>query len=217
MRRPAANNRRPFAAWRAPDLARHGCSLGPRPREGEMRKTRGCSPCAATLGLRAPPAARAHPRIGGGFRSASARADRTHLQAISPINLTAQIQAPILLMASTLDTVVLITQSRAMADRMRASGKRVTLVEMPGDDHCSLRQPAACSSCGKWKRSSPPISAQMHNRMHNRARSPAHNTSCAWSPSSARPCAPAIARRELSCRGRLAWLRRRGRRALLPL
>jgi dipeptidyl aminopeptidase/acylaminoacyl peptidase len=63
------------------------------------------------------------------------RADGAHLQAISPANLAAQVQAPVLLIHGRDDTVVPIIQSRLMRDRLQAAGKQVRYVELDGDDH----------------------------------------------------------------------------------
>jgi dipeptidyl aminopeptidase/acylaminoacyl peptidase len=63
------------------------------------------------------------------------RADRAHLRAISPANLAANVRAPILLIHGVEDTVVPITQSRTMAERLRNAGKNVRFVELRGDDH----------------------------------------------------------------------------------
>lgn len=84
-------------------------------------------------------------RLSGGRRSATSdwwrlsmgdrRADGAHLQAISPANLAAQVQAPVLLIHGRDDTVVPIIQSRLMRDRLQAAGKQVRYVELDGDDH----------------------------------------------------------------------------------
>ena len=63
------------------------------------------------------------------------RGDHEHLQAISPANLAAQVQAPVLLMHGEHDTVVPNQQSEIMAQRLRAAGREVRFVEMPSDDH----------------------------------------------------------------------------------
>jgi dipeptidyl aminopeptidase/acylaminoacyl peptidase len=63
------------------------------------------------------------------------RSDRSRLQSISPANLADRVSAPILLMHGVDDTVVPISQSRLMADRLRSAGKPHRFVEMAGDDH----------------------------------------------------------------------------------
>ncbi|HCK84241.1 MAG TPA: hypothetical protein DHW63_06910 [Hyphomonadaceae bacterium] len=61
--------------------------------------------------------------------------DRERIRAVSPVNLTAQARAPILLIHGTDDTVVPIDQSRRMQQALRTAGKDVRFVELQGDDH----------------------------------------------------------------------------------
>jgi dipeptidyl aminopeptidase/acylaminoacyl peptidase len=63
------------------------------------------------------------------------REDRAQLEARSPAYQAAAARAPILLIHGANDTVVPIAQSRRMADRLRAAGKQVRLVEYSGEDH----------------------------------------------------------------------------------
>ena len=53
----------------------------------------------------------------------------------SPARSAATVRAPILLLHGTEDTVVPITQSRAMANALKALNKPHELVELPGEDH----------------------------------------------------------------------------------
>jgi dipeptidyl aminopeptidase/acylaminoacyl peptidase len=57
------------------------------------------------------------------------------LAQLSPAAHAAQADIPILLIHGRDDTVVSIGQSRRMADALRAAGKPVELVELPGEDH----------------------------------------------------------------------------------
>lgn len=61
--------------------------------------------------------------------------DQQRIREHSPANLADRVTIPILLMHGTDDTVVPITQSRLMEDRLRAAGKNVRFVELRGDDH----------------------------------------------------------------------------------
>ena len=61
--------------------------------------------------------------------------DRERIRGVSPVNLADRIRIPILLIHGTDDTVVPITQSRRMLDRLRDAGKNVRFVELRGDDH----------------------------------------------------------------------------------
>ncbi len=63
------------------------------------------------------------------------REDSEHIRSVSPVNLAAQAQAPILLIHGTDDTVVPIEQSRRMLRALQAAGKDVRFVELHGDDH----------------------------------------------------------------------------------
>jgi dipeptidyl aminopeptidase/acylaminoacyl peptidase len=61
--------------------------------------------------------------------------DRERIRTVSPINLADRVQAPILLMHGTDDSVVPLDQSRRMYDRLRGAGKDARLVLLRGDDH----------------------------------------------------------------------------------
>lgn len=63
------------------------------------------------------------------------REDRDAIRAVSPAFLADRAQAPILLLASTDDTVVRIDQSRRMHRALTQAGKDVRFVELEGDDH----------------------------------------------------------------------------------
>jgi dienelactone hydrolase len=61
--------------------------------------------------------------------------ERKDLRPISPVNFAAQANVPILLIHGRDDTVVPYGQSTAMAAALRAAGKAVELVTLPGEDH----------------------------------------------------------------------------------
>lgn len=61
--------------------------------------------------------------------------DRESVRAASPANLAERVQARILLLHGTDDTVVPIDQSRRMLNALRSAGKDVRFVELRGDDH----------------------------------------------------------------------------------
>ena len=61
--------------------------------------------------------------------------DRERIRTVSPANLADRIRIPVLLIHGTDDTVVPITQSRRMLDRLRDAGQNARLVELRGDDH----------------------------------------------------------------------------------
>lgn len=63
------------------------------------------------------------------------RADREHLEAVSPANLAANVRAPILLMHGSGDTTVPVEQSRLMRERLDAAGKDVRYIEFPNEQH----------------------------------------------------------------------------------
>jgi dipeptidyl aminopeptidase/acylaminoacyl peptidase len=63
------------------------------------------------------------------------RADAEHLRSVSPANRAADVTAPILLLHGANDTVVPLSQSRTMHERLEAAGKPHRFVIMPGDDH----------------------------------------------------------------------------------
>jgi dipeptidyl aminopeptidase/acylaminoacyl peptidase len=58
-----------------------------------------------------------------------------HLNAASPAQHAERVQAPVLLIHGRDDTVVPITQSRAMERALIAAGKSVQFVELEGEDH----------------------------------------------------------------------------------
>jgi dipeptidyl aminopeptidase/acylaminoacyl peptidase len=57
------------------------------------------------------------------------------LVATSPARHAASIRAPVLLIHGEGDTTVRIDQSEAMADALKAAGKSVTFIRIPGEDH----------------------------------------------------------------------------------
>ncbi len=61
--------------------------------------------------------------------------------AVSPINAVTRIKAPMLLIHGKKDSTVDVSQSTAMASRMRAAGKSVELVQIPLADHHFTREP----------------------------------------------------------------------------
>jgi dipeptidyl aminopeptidase/acylaminoacyl peptidase len=61
--------------------------------------------------------------------------DGDHMRAMSPANLAARVQIPILLIHGSNDTVVPIEQSRLMRDRLMEAHKNVRYVELQSDDH----------------------------------------------------------------------------------
>jgi dipeptidyl aminopeptidase/acylaminoacyl peptidase len=61
--------------------------------------------------------------------------DRERIRAVSPANLAERVSIPILLIHGTDDTVVPISQSRVMRDRLERAGKQVRYIELAGDDH----------------------------------------------------------------------------------
>ncbi|WP_411817084.1 alpha/beta hydrolase family protein [Hyphococcus sp. DH-69] len=62
-------------------------------------------------------------------------ANRAKLRDRSPINLTDNFTAPVLLIHGRNDTIVPIEQSRDMETALKRSGKTVTFVELDGEDH----------------------------------------------------------------------------------
>jgi dipeptidyl aminopeptidase/acylaminoacyl peptidase len=58
-----------------------------------------------------------------------------HVEQGSPAQNAARIKAPVLMFHGTFDQTVAVGQSRLMESRLRAAGKRVTLVEFPDLDH----------------------------------------------------------------------------------
>jgi len=63
------------------------------------------------------------------------RDDRQQLEAVSPAYQAAGTKAPFLLIHGELDTVVPIRQSERMASALKAAGKPVRFVRLPGEDH----------------------------------------------------------------------------------
>jgi len=61
--------------------------------------------------------------------------DRERIRRVSPARLADQVKIPILLIHGTDDTVVPISQSQMMRDRLRGANKDVRFVELRGDDH----------------------------------------------------------------------------------
>jgi len=61
--------------------------------------------------------------------------ERKDLGTISPVNFAAKADAPVLLIHGKDDTVVPYGQSTAMAVALRAAGKQVEFVTLPGEDH----------------------------------------------------------------------------------
>ena len=63
------------------------------------------------------------------------RSPRDKLDAASPAQHAARVQAAVLLIHGRDDSVVLIGQSRTMERALRAAGKSVQFVELEGEDH----------------------------------------------------------------------------------
>jgi dipeptidyl aminopeptidase/acylaminoacyl peptidase len=63
-----------------------------------------------------------------------------HADEVSPIRKASSADAPILLVHGKDDTVVPFSQSQAMAAALKAAGKPVDLVVMPGEDHWLSRE-----------------------------------------------------------------------------
>lgn len=61
--------------------------------------------------------------------------DRDNIRAVSPVFHAERVQAPVLLIHGTDDTVVPIDQSRRMQRALQAANKDVRFVELRGDDH----------------------------------------------------------------------------------
>ena len=74
------------------------------------------------------------------FMGAQSNGDAT-LAALSPARLASKADAPILVMYGLDDTVVPLEQSREMVSSLRAAGKPVEVMELPGEDHW-LSKPA---------------------------------------------------------------------------
>lgn len=65
----------------------------------------------------------------------NSREEREKLREVSPANFAGRFQAPVLLIHGKDDTVVKISQSRLMKDRLRDAGKKVKLITLKGEDH----------------------------------------------------------------------------------
>jgi dipeptidyl aminopeptidase/acylaminoacyl peptidase len=74
------------------------------------------------------------------FMGTQSNGDAT-LAALSPARLASKADAPILVMYGLDDTVVPLEQSREMVASLRAAGKPVEVMELPGEDHW-LSKPA---------------------------------------------------------------------------
>jgi len=61
----------------------------------------------------------------------------------SPARFASAVRAPILLIHGVDDTVVPINQSQHMARALRAAGKKVELIELPGEDHWMMTSSAS--------------------------------------------------------------------------
>jgi dipeptidyl aminopeptidase/acylaminoacyl peptidase len=66
---------------------------------------------------------------------AKSMGDEKHLRKVSPKAQASRAQAPILLIHGDEDTVVPVEQSRRMNATLKSEGKKVTYVELKGDDH----------------------------------------------------------------------------------
>jgi dipeptidyl aminopeptidase/acylaminoacyl peptidase len=73
-------------------------------------------------------------------RRASWRQSAPDLKAVSPINLAAQFSTPVLIVHGKKDLRVPVSQSRKMADRLKAAGKTVEYIEQPEGDHHFSRE-----------------------------------------------------------------------------
>jgi len=88
---------------------------------------------------------------GGGRESNSFAYVREHIGAPtdpqviakSPARFASAVRAPILLIHGVDDTVVPINQSQHMARALRAAGKKVELIELPGEDHWMMTSSAS--------------------------------------------------------------------------
>lgn len=74
------------------------------------------------------------------WRSLTGASNGQDLQNISPARLAARADAPILLIHGIDDTVVPIEQSQLMEKALKAAGKPVEFVTMPGEDHWLSRE-----------------------------------------------------------------------------
>jgi dipeptidyl aminopeptidase/acylaminoacyl peptidase len=78
-------------------------------------------------------------RVGPALHDFDAEVGR-ELEAISPARQAARADAPVLLIHGKDDTEVPIDQSRTMERALRAEGKPVAFVELPGEDHWLSRE-----------------------------------------------------------------------------
>jgi len=62
-------------------------------------------------------------------------ADKSKLDVMSPARHVGDVRAPILLIHGDQDTVVQLSQSQLMADRLKAAGKPYELVVLQGENH----------------------------------------------------------------------------------
>ena len=60
---------------------------------------------------------------------------RDKLKEVSPVNFADRFKAPVLLIHGKDDTVVAISKSDTMRDRLKSAGKDVTFVRLKGEDH----------------------------------------------------------------------------------
>jgi dipeptidyl aminopeptidase/acylaminoacyl peptidase len=68
-------------------------------------------------------------------RRIGANVDGSMLDRVSPANYAAQVKIPVLLLHSEKDTTVPIVQSEIEEKALKAAGKQVEFVTLPGDDH----------------------------------------------------------------------------------
>jgi dipeptidyl aminopeptidase/acylaminoacyl peptidase len=59
----------------------------------------------------------------------------TSIDSFSPAKQVAQLKAPLQLIHGKDDSVVMLEQSQLMADAMKAAGKPVEMMVLPGEDH----------------------------------------------------------------------------------
>lgn len=69
------------------------------------------------------------------WRESIGSADDAKLVGRSPARLAGNVKAPVLLLHGVEDTVVPVSQSRAMAGALKDAGKAHALIELPGEDH----------------------------------------------------------------------------------
>jgi dipeptidyl aminopeptidase/acylaminoacyl peptidase len=61
--------------------------------------------------------------------------DVGQLRRVSPIENTARVRAPVLILHGADDMVVPVEQGRSMSGKLKRAGKDVRYVELKGDDH----------------------------------------------------------------------------------